>query len=48
MQVCEIADVAAEDPRTRIIELTEVNPTYDVNGITSKLAANIIIRSLAK
>jgi len=46
-QVCEIADVAAEDSRTRIIEITEVNPTYDINGITSKLAANIIMRALA-
>jgi formiminoglutamase len=48
MQVCEIADVAAEDPRTRVVELTEVNPTYDIGGVTSKLAANIIVRSLAK
>jgi len=47
-EVCEIADVAAEDSRTRIIEITEVNPTYDINGITSKLAANIIMRSLAE
>lgn len=48
MQVCEIADVAAEDRRTRIVEITEVNPTYDTNGMTSKLAANIIVRALAK
>jgi len=47
-QVCEIADVAAKDSRTRIIEITEVNPTYDVNVVTSRLAANIIIRALAK
>ena len=47
-QICEIADVAAEDKRTKIIEITEVNPIYDINGITSKLAANIIIRALAK
>jgi len=47
-QVCEIADVAAEDPRTRIIEITEVNPKYDLNGITSRLAANIIIRALSR
>jgi formiminoglutamase len=46
-EVCEIADVAASDPRTRIIEITEVNPEYDRDGITSKLAANIIVRSLA-
>ncbi len=46
-EICEISDVAAADPRTRIIEVTEVNPTYDVDGITSKLAANIIMRALA-
>jgi formiminoglutamase len=46
-EVCEIADVAASDPRTRIIEITEVNPEYDRDGITSKLAANIIVRALA-
>jgi formiminoglutamase len=46
-QVCEIADVAASDPRTRIVEITEVNPAYDVDGITAKLAANIIFRALA-
>jgi len=47
-QVCEIADVVSKDSRTKIIEITEVNPHYDTNGITSKLAANIIIRALAK
>jgi formiminoglutamase len=47
-EVCEIADVAASDPRTQIIEITEVNPKYDIDGITSKLAANIIMRCLAK
>ncbi len=46
-EVCEIADVAAGDPRTRIIEITEVNPEYDRDGITCKLAANIIMRALA-
>ncbi|MFI5143364.1 MAG: formimidoylglutamase [Thermoanaerobaculales bacterium] len=47
-EVCEIADVAAANPRTRIIELTEVNPEHDLGGITSKLAANIIVRALAR
>jgi formiminoglutamase len=47
-EVCEIADVAAADGRTRIIEVTEVNPEHDVGGVTSKLAANIIVRALAK
>jgi len=47
-EICEIADVAASDPRTRVIEITEVNPEHDRDGITSKLAANIIVRALAK
>jgi len=47
-EVCEIADVAAGDARTRVIEVSEVNPKHDVGGITSKLAANIIVRALAK
>lgn len=47
-EVCEIADAAAADPRTRIVELTEVNPDYDHDGITAKLAANIVVRALAR
>jgi len=47
VEVCEVADVAAMDPRTRIIEITEVNPRYDINDLTSKLAANVIMRALA-
>ncbi len=47
-EVCEIADVAASDPRTRIIEITEVCPEFDRDRLTSKLAANIIVRALAK
>lgn len=48
LEVCEIADVAAADPRTRVIEITEVNPTHDVGGITARLAANIVVRALAR
>jgi formiminoglutamase len=46
-EVCEIADVAAADPRSRVIELTEVNPEHDLGDLTSRLAANIIVRALA-
>ncbi|MCP4900671.1 MAG: formimidoylglutamase [bacterium] len=46
-EVCEIADVAASDPRTRIVEITEVNPEFDLDEVTSRLAANIIVRALA-
>jgi formiminoglutamase len=47
-EICEIADVAAADPRTRILEISEVNPRYDQDGITCKLAANILMRALAR
>ena len=47
-EICEIADVAARDPRTRVVEVSEVNPTYDRDGITCKLAANVIMRALAR
>lgn len=46
-EICEIADVAAADPRTRLIEISEVNPEFDRDGITAKLAANILVRALA-
>jgi formiminoglutamase len=46
-EVCEIADVAAADPRTRVIEIAEVCPPHDVGSVTSKLAANILVRALA-
>jgi formiminoglutamase len=46
-EVCEIADVAALDSRTRVIEITEVCPEHDLGSITSKLAANILVRALA-
>lgn len=46
-EVCEIADVAAGDPRTRVIEISELNPVYDRDGITARLAANILMRALA-
>jgi len=47
-EVCEIADVAARDPRTRVVEISEVNPVYDRDGITAKLAANLVMRALAR
>ncbi len=46
-ELCEIADVAAMQSRVRLIEITEVNPDFDRDGITSKLAANFIMRALA-
>lgn len=47
-EICEIADVAAADPRTRIVEISEMNPEFDRDGITAKLAANVVMRALAR
>jgi formiminoglutamase len=47
-EVCEIADVAAREPRTRVLEITEVNPDFDRDGITARLAANLVMRALAR
>jgi formiminoglutamase len=47
-EICEVADVAARDPRTRVVEISEVNPVYDRDGITARLAANLIMRALAR
>lgn len=41
-EFCEVARVAALDPRSRIFEITEVNPTYDIDGRTCRLAAAAI------
>ncbi|MEZ4699435.1 MAG: formimidoylglutamase [Rhodothermales bacterium] len=35
----EIAEIAGGDPRSRIFEITEVNPIYDIDDRTSRLAA---------
>ncbi len=48
VEVCAIADLAAADPRTRVIEISEVCPGCDVGGMTSRLAANIVVRALAR
>jgi formiminoglutamase len=46
-EFCALAALAGSDARTRIVELTEVNPTYDVDGRTSRLAAIAIHHFLA-
>jgi formiminoglutamase len=38
-EFCEVARVAGADPRTGIFEITEVNPTYDIDERTCRLAA---------
>lgn len=35
----QIGVIAARDPRTRLFEITEVNPTYDLDSRTARLAA---------
>ena len=38
-ELCDVATLAGGDPRTRIFEITEVNPNYDVDQRTARLAA---------
>jgi formiminoglutamase len=47
-QICRIATLAGRDARTRLIEISEVNPTYDVDGRTSRLAALILLHALVE
>ncbi len=42
-EVCEIAALAGQDARSRILEITEMNPVYDIDNRTAKLAAMIIL-----
>ncbi len=46
-ELCELAALAGAEPRTRIVELSEVNPAFDVDGRTSRLAAAVIWHYLA-
>jgi formiminoglutamase len=41
-EVCEIATLAGADPRTRIFEITEVNPHYDIDDRTCRLAGVVL------
>lgn len=41
-EFCEVARVAALDSRSRIFEITELNPTYDIDERTCRLAAAAI------
>ncbi|HUR41683.1 MAG TPA: formimidoylglutamase [Verrucomicrobiae bacterium] len=38
-ELCELAALAGGEARTRIVEFTEVNPAFDVDGRTARLAA---------
>lgn len=39
---CQIAAIAGRDPRSKVLEITEVNPVYDIDGRTARLAAAAI------
>src|SRR5690606_1186581 len=45
-ELCRLAAIAGAEPRTRLIELSEVNPEYDVDGRTCRLAAVAIWHAL--
>lgn len=47
-EFCQIAAIAGADHRSRIFEITEVNPTYDIDSRTSRLAAAAIHQFLSK
>lgn len=46
-ELCELAAVAGAERRTRVVELTEVNPAFDLDGRTARLAATAIWHYLA-
>ncbi len=46
-ELCEIASVAGSDRRSRVFEVTEVNPSFDIDDRTSRLAAVAIWSFLA-
>lgn len=41
-EFCKVAEIAGQDKRSRIFEITEVNPTYDIDRRTCRLAAAAI------
>lgn len=38
-ELCALAELAGADPRTRIVELSEVSPPHDIDDRTARLAA---------
>jgi formiminoglutamase len=46
-EFCQIAALAGREPRTRLIEISEVNPAFDLDGRTCRLAAVAIWHALA-
>lgn len=46
-ELCELAALAGAEARTRIVEFTEMNPAFDLDGRTARLAAAAIWHFLA-
>ncbi len=46
-EFCQIGMIAGQDRRTKVFEITEVNPTYDIDARTVKLAAATIHQFLS-
>ena len=42
-EICEIGRIAGSDPRSRILEISEVNPSFDMDNRTSRLAALVVM-----
>jgi formiminoglutamase len=42
-EILAIAKIAGSETRSKLIEISEVNPTYDIDNRTAKLAALIIL-----
>lgn len=47
-ELCRIAALAGSEPRSRVFEITEVNPEFDLQNRTARLAAVAIFHFLAR
>ncbi|MBD3257784.1 arginase, partial [candidate division GN15 bacterium] len=45
-EICTIADIAGRDSRSKIIEISEVNPRHDIDNRTARLTAQLLARAL--
>jgi formiminoglutamase len=41
-EFCLLAGLAGAEPRSRLLEVSELNPAYDIDGRTARLAAAAI------
>jgi formiminoglutamase len=46
-ELCDIANVAGSYPQSRLLEISEVNPQYDIDQRTSRLAAVVMYSFLS-